>query len=168
MVWWTRLQMPWWNRSRAYISFHFSACTEFYIVDQFSSVPQLCLTFCDPMDCSTPGFPVFYHLPEFTQTHVHQVGDVIQPSHPMSSPSPPAFDLSQHQGLFQWVSSLHQMDKYWSFSFSISPSNEHSGVNSFRIDWFDLAVQGTLKSLHQRQNLKVTILWRSALFMVQF
>ena len=126
---------------------------------QFSSVAQLCLTFCDPMDCSTPGFPVFYHLPEFTQTHVRQVGDAIQPSHPMSSPSPPAFDLSQHQGLFQWVSSSHQMDKYWSFSVSISPSNEYSGVNSFRIDWFDLlAVQGTRKNLLQHHSSKASIL----------
>ena len=78
---------------------------------QFSSVAQLCLTVCDPMDCSMPGFPVHHQLPEFTQTHVHWVGDAIQPSYPLSSPSPPAFNLSQHQGLFQWVSSLHQVAK---------------------------------------------------------
>ena len=114
----------------------------------FSSVTQSCLTLCDPMDCSTPGLPVYYQLPEFTQTHVHWVSDTIQPSHPLSSPSPPAFNLFQHQGLFQWVSSSHQMDKYWSFSFNISPSNEHSGLISFRMDRFDLlAIQGTLKSL---------------------
>ena len=76
---------------------------------QFSSVAQSCLTFCDPMDCSIPGLPVLHQLPEFTQTHVHWVGDAIQPSHPLSSPSPPTFYLSQHQGLFQWVSSSHQV-----------------------------------------------------------
>ena len=78
---------------------------------QFSSVAQLCPTLCDPMDCSTPGLPVHHQLPEFTQTHVHWVGDAIQPSHPLSSPSPAAFNRSQHQGLFQWVSSSHQVVK---------------------------------------------------------
>ena len=78
---------------------------------QFSSVTQSCLTLCDPMDCSTPGFPVQHQLPELTQTHVHWVGDAIQSSHPLASPSPPAFNLSQHQGLFKWVSSLHQVAK---------------------------------------------------------
>ena len=78
---------------------------------QLSSVAQSCLTLCYPMDCSTPGFPVHHQLPELAQTHVHQVGDAIQPSHPLSSPSPPAFNLSQHQGLFQWLSSLHQVAK---------------------------------------------------------
>ena len=97
----------------------------------------------DPMDCSTPGLLVHHQLPEFTHTHIHWVGDAIQPSHPLSSPSPSAFNLSQHQGLFIWVSSSHQ---YYSFSFSISPSNEYSGLVSFRIDWLDLlAVQGTLQ-----------------------
>ena len=104
---------------------------------------------CDPMNCSTPGLPVHHQLPEFTQTHVHWVGDSIQPSHPLSSPSPSAFNLSQNQGLFKWVSSSHQVArKYWSFSFNISPSNEYSGLISFRMDWLDLlVVQGTLKSL---------------------
>ena len=74
---------------------------------QFSSVSQMCPTLCDPMDCSMPGFPVHHQLPEFTQTHVHWAGDAIQPSHPLSSPSPPAVNPSQHQGLFQWLSSLH-------------------------------------------------------------
>ena len=93
-----------------------------------------------------PGFPVHHQLPEPTQTHVHQVHDAIQPSHPLSYTSPPAFNLSQHQGLFQQVGSLHQVAE--NRSFSISPSNEYSGLISFRIDWFDfLAVQGTLKSL---------------------
>ena len=78
---------------------------------QFSSIAQSCLTLCDPVDCSTPGLPVHHQLPEFTQTYVHWVGDAIQPSHPLLSPSPPAFNLSQHQGLFKWVSSSHQVVK---------------------------------------------------------
>ena len=82
---------------------------------QFSSVAQSCLTLCDPMDCSKPGFPVHYQLLEFTQTHVHWVSDAIQPSHPLSSPSPPAFNFSQHQGLFRWVSSSHQVAKVLEF-----------------------------------------------------
>ena len=82
---------------------------------QFSSVAQLCPTLCDPMDCSTPGLPVHHQLLEFTQTHVHWVSDAIQPSHPLSSPSPPAFNLSPHQGLFQWVSSSHQVAKVLEF-----------------------------------------------------
>ena len=130
---------------------------------QFSSVTQSCLTLCDPMDCSTPGLPVHHQLPEVIQTHVHQVGDAIQPSHPLLSPSSPAFNLSQHQGLFQGVSS-----KYWSFSFSISPSSEYSGLISFRVDWFDLlAIQGTLKSLLQHCSSKASILQHSAFFTVQ-
>jgi len=81
---------------------------------QFSSVTQLCLTLCDPMDCSLPGFPVHHQLLELAQTHVHWIGDIIQPSHPLSTPSP-AFNLSQHQGLFQWVSSSHQVAKVLKF-----------------------------------------------------
>ena len=120
------------------------------------------------MDCSTPGFPVLYRFLELAQTHVHQVGDAIQPSNPLMFPSLPAFNRSQHQGLFQWVSSSHQVAKYWSSSFSISPSNEYSGLISFRIDWCDLlAVQGTLKSLLQHHSSKASILQRSALFIVQ-
>ena len=80
---------------------------------QFSSVTQSCLTFCNPMDCRTPGFPVHHQLPELTQTHVHRVSDSILPSYPLSSPFPPAFNLSQHQGLLQWVSSLHQVNTYY-------------------------------------------------------
>ena len=82
---------------------------------QFSSVAQSCLTLCDPMNHSTPGLPVHHQLPEFTQTHVHRVGDDIQPSHPLSSPSPPAPNPSQHQGLFQWVNSLHEVAKVLEF-----------------------------------------------------
>ena len=115
---------------------------------EFNWVAQLCkVDSLHPHDCSTPGLPVHYQLPEFTQTHVHWVGDVIQPSRHLSSPSP-AFNLSQHQGLFKWVSSSHQVVKGLEFGFSISPSNEYSGLISFRMDWWDLlAVQGTLKSL---------------------
>ena len=119
------------------------------------------------MDYSTSGFPVHHQLPELAQTHVHWVGYAIQPSHPLLSPSPPALNLSQHQGLFQWVSSSHQVPKYWSFSFSINPSNECSGLISFRMDWLDfLAAQGTLKSL-QHHSWKASILWHSAFFIVQ-
>ena len=82
---------------------------------QFSSVTQLCLTLCDPMNSSTPGLPVHHHLPEFTQTHVHQVRDAIQPSHPLSSPSPPAPNPSQHHSLFQWVNSSHEVAKVLEF-----------------------------------------------------
>ena len=136
---------------------------------QFSSVTQLFLTLCDPMDCSMTGLPVHHQLPEFTQTHVHWVGDAIQPSHPLSSPSPPTFNLSQHQGRHQTESVLHiRWPKDWSFSFSISPSNEYSGLISFRMDWLDLlAVQGTLKSLLQYHSSKASIFRLSAFFMVQ-
>ena len=123
-----------------------------YPLSQFSSVTQSCLTLCDPMDCSTPGFPVHHQLLGLTQTHVHQVGAAIQPSHHLlSSASPPAFNLSQHQGLFQWILCI-RWPKYWSFSFNICPSNEYSGLISLRIDWFDLfAVQRTRKSRFQLQ-----------------
>ena len=120
------------------------------------------------MDCRIPGFPVHHQLPECAQTHVHQVSDAIQPSHPLSSLSPPVFNLSQHQCLFQGVSSSHQVAKYWSFSFSLSPSNDFSGLISFRINWLDLlAVQGTLMSLLQHHNSKTSIFQYSAFFMVQ-
>ena len=121
-----------------------------------------------PHDCSTPGLPVYHQLPEFTQTYVHWVSDAIQLSHPLPSPSSPAFSLSQHQGISN-KSALHiRWPKYWSFSFNISPSNEHSGLISFRMDWLDLlAVQRTLKSLLQHHSSKASILRRSAFFIVQ-
>ena len=121
----------------------------------FSSVTQSCLTLCNPMNRSTPGLPVHHQLPEFTQTHVHWVGDAIQPSHPLSSPSPPALNLSQHR-VFSNESTLSiRWPKYWSFSFNISPSSEHPGLISFRMDWLELlAVQGTLKSLLQHHSSK--------------
>ena len=130
---------------------HIERCSASLII-QFSSVAQSCLTPCDPMNRSLPGLPVHHQLLEFTQTLIHRVGGAIQPSHPLSSPSPPSPNPSQHQGLFLLVSSS------WggqSFSFSISPSNEHPGLISFRMDWLDLrAVQGTLKSLLQHHSSK--------------
>ena len=120
------------------------------------------------MDCSTPGLPVHHPLPEFTQTHVHWVSDPIQPSHPLLSPPPSAYNLSQHQGLFKWVSSSHQVAKVLEFQLQHSPSNEHPGLISFRMDWLDLlAVQGTLKSLLQHHSSKASILQCSAFFIVQ-
>ena len=127
----------------------------FVLLSQFSSVTQSCPTPFDPMDCSMSGFPVHHQLLELTQTHVHRVSDAIQPSHPLSFPSPPAPNPSQHQG-FSNESTLHmRWPKYWSFSFSIIPSKEHPGLMSFRMDWLDLlAVRGTLKSLLQHHSSK--------------
>ena len=99
---------------------------------------------CDLMNCSTPGLPVHRQLLEFTQTHVHWVGGAIQPSHALSSPSPPAFNLSQHQGLSNESALHNRWPKYWSFSFSISSSKEYSGLISFRMDWLDLLESKTL------------------------
>ena len=123
---------------------------------------------CDSMDSSTPGFPVHHQLLEPTQTHVHRVGETIQPSYPLSSPSPPTFNFSSIS-VFSNESVLHiRWPNYWSFSFSLSPSSEYSGLISFRMDWFDLlAVQWTLKSLLQCHSSKASILQRSAFFIVQ-
>ena len=128
------------------------------------SVAKSCPILCNPTDRSTPDSSVLHYFPEFTQIHVHWVSDDIQPSHPLSSPSPFAFNLSQNQGLCQWA--LHiTWPKYWSFSLSITPSNEYSGMISFRIDWFDLlAVQDTLKSLLQHHSSKASILQCLALW----
>ena len=131
-------------------------------------VAQSYLPFCDPMDYSMPGFPVHHHLLELAQTHVFSVSDAIQPSHPRSTPHPPAFNLSQHQGLFPESALRIRWPKCWSFSFSISLSNEYSGLISFRIDWFDLpVVQRTLKSLLQHHSWKASVLQHSAFFMGQ-
>ena len=143
-----------------YIHIHFYSWIIFHSIS-LSSVAQSYPAPCDPIDCSMPGLPVHHLLPEFTQTHVHWVGDAIQSSHPLSSPSPPAFSLSQHQGnksvlRIRWPKYL---------SFSISSSNEYSGLISFRIYWFDLlAIQGTLKSLLQHHSSKTSILWLSFLY----
>ena len=134
----------------------------------YCSVTRSCPTLCDPMHCSTPGLPVHHKLLEFIQTHVHWVGDAIQPSHPLSSPSLPALNLCQHQSLFKWVSSLHQVAKVLEFQLQHHLSNEYSGLISFRMDWFDLlAVQGTLKSLLQHYSSKASVLQCPTFFMVQ-
>ena len=151
-----------WDANLILLFFGFCCC----------SIAQSCPTLCDPMDCSTPGSPVLHYLPKLAQTHVHWVSDAIQPSHSLSPPSPPAFNLYQHQGLFQWVSSSHQVTKvlelqlqHQSFQWIL---NEYSGLISFRIDWLDLlAIQGTLKSFLQHDSSKASILWRSVYFMVQ-
>ena len=132
------------------------------------SVSPSCPTLCDPVDCRMPGFPVLHCLPELAQTHVHRVGDAIQPCHPLLPPSPPAFNLSQRQGFSSELALRIRWPKDWSFSFSISLSNEYSGLVSFRIDCLDLlAVQGTLKSLLQHHSSKASSLRRSAFLMVQ-
>ena len=128
--------------------------------------PSVVSNSLQPRDCSTPGFPVLHHLPELTQTHVHWVSDAFQPSHPLSSPSPPAL-------VFPWSGSFLKSQLYTSGGQSTgasasneSPSNKYSGLISYRIDWFDLlAVQGTLKSL-QNHNSKASVLWCSAFFMI--
>ena len=136
---------------------------------QFSSVTQSCPTLCDSMDCSRPGFPVHHQLLlELAQTHVHRVGDVIQLIHCLSSPSIPAFNHSQNQG-FSNESVLIRWPKYWHFSFSISPSNEYSGLIFIRIDCLELLeVWGTLKCLLQHHSSKALILQHSAFLIVQF
>ena len=111
--------------------------TKNFTIHQFSSAFQLCPTLCDPMNRSTPGLPVHHQLPEFTQTHVHRVSEAIQPSHPLSSPSPPAPNPSQHQSFPNESILCMRWPKYWSFSFSISPSSEHRGLISFRMGWLD-------------------------------
>jgi len=130
------------------------------------SVAESCPTLSDLMACTTPGIPVLHFFSEFAQIYVHWVSDAIQPSYALLHSSF-AFSISQHQGLFQWVSLSHQVPDYWSLSFSINPSNDYSGLISFRIDWFDfVAVQGTLKSFLQHHHSKVSILKRSAFSMV--
>ena len=145
-----------------------SLCIDSGTSVQFSSVAQSYPTLCDPMDRSRPGLPVHRQHPEFTQTHVHWVGDAIQPSHPLSSTSPLPSTFPSIR-VFSNESALHiRWPKYWSFSFNISPSKEHPGLISFRMDWLDLlAVQGTLKSLLQHRSSKASILLCSAFFIVQ-
>ena len=130
---------------------------------QFSSVAKSCLTLCKPMDYSTPGFPAHHQLPELTQTHVHQVSDAIQPSHPLSPPSPPAFNLSQHQGLLQWVGSLHQVARSTGISASASvlPMNIQ--------DWFPLGQTGLISLLSKGLSrvFSSTTVWRQHFFGAQ-
>ena len=133
---------------------------------QFSlTVVSDCL---QPMDWSMPDLPVHHQLLEFTQTHIHWVSDAIKPSHPLLSSSTAAFNISQHQDFFKESALRMMWPKYWSFSFNISPSNEHLGLISFRMDWLDLLeVQGTLKSHLQHHSSKASILQHSAFFTVQ-
>ena len=129
-----------------------------FIIFQFSSVAQLCPTLCDPMNRSMPGLSIHHQLPKFTQTHARQVGNGIQPSHPLPSPSLPATNPSSNRLFSNELTRHMRWPKYWSFSFSISPSNEHPGLISFRMDWLDLlAVQGTLKSLLHHHSSKASI-----------
>ena len=123
---------------------------------------------CDPMDCSRPGLLVLHQPPEFTQAYIHWGSDAIQPSHPLSSPFLPSSSFPSIRAFSSESVLRIRWPKYWSFSFNISPSNEHSGLISFRMDWLDLlAVQATLKSLLQHHSSKATIPWCSAFFIVQ-
>ena len=135
---------------------------------QFSLVAQSCPTLCNPMDCNTPGLPVHHQLPELTQTRVHWVSDAIQPSHSLLFPSPPAFNLSQHQGLFKWVSPLNQMARVLELQLQHQSFQWIFRLVSFRMDWLDLLeVQGTLKSILQHHSSKASILLHSVFFIVQ-
>ena len=141
------------------ITLHYFYDTSFGFANCYCcSVTKSCPTLCGHLNCSMPGFPLLHNFLQLAPCP--WVGDAIQPSHPLSPPSPPVLNLSQHQGVSnEWVLRI-RWPKNWSFSFSISPFNESSGLISFRIDWFDfLAVQGTLKSLFQRHSLKASILW---------
>ena len=132
------------------------------------SVAKSCLTFCNHMNCSMPDFSVLHYFPEFTQTHVHWVSDLIQPYHPLLTSSPLALNGPSIR-TFSSESALHiRWPEYWSFSFSISPFNEYSGLISFRMDWLNLLEdQGTLKSPLQHYSSKASILEHTAFFMVQ-
>ena len=144
--------------------------SNFFLMIQFTSVTQSCPTLCDPMDCSTPDLPVHHQLPEFTQTHVHDVESVMPSNHLiLCHPLLPLPSVFPSIRIFSNESVLHsRWPKYWSFSFSISPSNEYIGLIFFRIDWFvPLAVQGNLKSLLQHHSSKASILRHSAFFIVQ-
>ena len=159
--WWPHYKVP-------FLSSWFSTGPSI-LISCSSSVAQSCPTLCDPMNHSMRGLPVHQQPPQFTQIHVYGVGDTIQPSHPLSSPSPLPLNLSQHQVFFSNESALRiRWPKYWSFSFNISPSNEHQELISFRMNWLDfLAVQGTLKSLLQHHSSKVSIPPHSAVFIDQ-
>ena len=142
-------------------------CKTCSTTDQFSSVTQSCPTLFDPMDCSTPGLLVHHQLPEFTQTHVHRVSDAIQPSHPLSPPSPPALNLSQHQGLFQWVSSSHQVAKGFAFQL------QHQSFQwTFRTDFLEVWLVWSCSPRDSQESVKhhsskASILLHSAFFIVQ-
>ena len=157
--WLSTTQPSFWSRSQIHI---------WLLGHQFSSVAESCPTFCDSMSHTMPGLPVHQQLLEFTQTHVHQVSDSIQPSHPLSSPSSPG-PIPPSIRVFYNESTLRmRWPRYWSLGFKISPSSEHPGLISFRMDWLDLlAVQGAITSLLQYHSSKASILWHSAFFTVQ-
>ena len=135
---------------------------------EFNLVTQWCPTLCNPIGCSMPGFPVHHQLPELAQTHFHCIGDAIQPSHPLSSPSSPTSIFPSIRVFSSEPVLRIRWPKYWSFSFSISPSYEYSGLISFRMDWLDLrVVQGTLKSLLKHHSSKASIRQCPAFFTVQ-
>ena len=159
--------------SLSYISIHFLISVSIHqaiSVDTYHcSVTQSSLTLQNPMGCSKPGYLVLHYLLEFTQNHVHWVNNAIQPSHPLSYPSPPALNLPQHQDLFSWVSSLHQVAKVLACQLQPHSFQWIFREYSIRIDWFEfLAVQGTLKSLLQHHSSKASFLRCSTFFMVQF
>ena len=164
-------QIRHWKQKSGFVFTNITSWIKKYFLLRICSVAQLYPTFCDPIDWGTPGFPICHQLPKPTQTHILQVSDAIPPSHPLLSPSPPTFNLSQHQGLFQWAGSSHQVAKVLEFQLqqrTLGTSNEHSGLISFRTDWLDLlSVQGTLKSLLQHHSSKALILWCSVFFIVQ-
>ena len=139
------------------------ALTTDFLMNQFNSVTQSCLTVCDSMDQSMPGFPVHHQFPEPTQTHVHRASDAIQPSHPLLSPSPPTFSLSQYQGLFQWVNSSHQVAEVFEFQF------QHQSCQwIFRTDFlYDGLVGSPCGPRGSHHSSKPSILWSSAFFIVQ-
>ena len=129
------------------------------------SVAKSCLTLCDPVNCSTPGFPGLHSVLEFAQTHIHWIVDTIQPSHPVCSRLLLPLIFLSIRVFFNELAHPIRWPKYWSFTFNISLANEYSGLISFRTDWFDLlAVQGTLKSLLQHHSLKASVLQYSIFF----
>ena len=131
---------------RSFTLYNLNIFTNYFSSVQFISVAQSCPTLCDPMNCNMPGLPVHQQLPEFTQTHVHWVGDAIQPSHPLSYPPPPALNLSQHQGLFKWVSSLHQVAKV--LEFQLQYQSFHSGGDGIPVELFQILKDDAAKVLH--------------------
>ena len=132
---------------------------------QFSSVTQSCL--CNPMNCNMPGLPVYHQLPEFTQTHVHRVSDAIQPSHPLSSTSPPAPNPSQHQGLFQWVFAWGGQSIGVSVATSVLPVNTQDWSPLEWIAWISVQSKGLSRVFSKHHSSKASILWRSAFFIVR-
>ena len=152
------------TRARAFFAYLRLCCT--YALVQFSSVTQLCPTICDPMNGITPGLPVHHQLLEFTQTHVHWVGDAIQPFHPLSSPSPPAPNPSQHQGLFQWVSSSSEVAKVLEFQLQHQSLqvNTQDWSSLGWTGWISLQSKGLSKNLVQHHSSKASIFRHSAFF----